>query len=499
MIAGIYHETHTFLDGRTYLRDFSIMRGSDILCAPDPNSPIGAAVLAGRRLGWTIVPVIDLRAMPGPTVDDEVVGFYWEAFTEAAQLEAAKGVEGIFLVLHGAMVSESVDDVEGELLERMRSLPVISNVPICGVLDLHANFTQRMADHSDGLIAYRMNPHVDAKAATEDAVFLLDRLMRTRGRPTTVWEHPPLMWPPTGTGTDFDPMRSLESQARRIENEDSDLIAVNVLGGFAFSEIPETGVSFTAITRGDPSRARDSLRRLGSVAVKQRRLGCPKDISIDEAMGKVARSERGPIVLAEPSDNIGAGAPGDGVALLRAMVEHKVKNSLVVINDPKAAAAVRQLRKGERTVVGIGGKGYSRGPGPLFLNVELVSTSDGKFALEDSNSHLASMAGSQFDMGPCAVVRHNGVIILLTSRKTPPFDLGQLRSQGIKVEMLSVIVVKAAVAHRRAYGPIAAAHYSVETPGPCTSNLSTLPYSKVARPIYPLDEIGEEIEGKASE
>jgi microcystin degradation protein MlrC len=86
-------------------------------------------------------------------------------------------------------------------------------------------------------------------------------------------------------------------------------------------------------------------------------------------------------------------------------------------------------------------------------------------------------------------VRHAGITLLLTSRKTPPFDLGQWRSQGIHPEQLRVIGVKAAVAHRRAYDAIAKASYTVDTPGPCSSNLRSLPFRRIRRPIYPLDEI----------
>jgi microcystin degradation protein MlrC len=91
-------------------------------------------------------------------------------------------------------------------------------------------------------------------------------------------------------------------------------------------------------------------------------------------------------------------------------------------------------------------------------------------------------------MGPSAVVRvGEGITVLLTSRKTPPFDLGQLRSQGIVPEELALIGVKAAVAHRRAYDPIAAKSYTVTTPGPCTSDLTRLPYRRIRRPVFPLD------------
>ena len=74
------------------------------------------------------------------------------------------------------------------------------------------------------------------------------------------------------------------------------------------------------------------------------------------------------------------------------------------------------------------------------------------------------------------------------SSETPPFDLGQWRSHGIEPTALSIIVVKAAVAHRRVYDPIAARMLWVDTPGPCTSNVRSLPYRKIVRPIFPLDE-----------
>ena len=85
-------------------------------------------------------------------------------------------------------------------------------------------------------------------------------------------------------------------------------------------------------------------------------------------------------------------------------------------------------------------------------------------------------------------LRHSGrLTILLTSRKTPPFDLGQWRSQGLEPKGFSVIGVKAAVAHRRAYDPIAATSFTVRTPGPCTSDPTALPYQRLRRPIFPLD------------
>ena len=486
LLAGIFHETHTFLGGRTPLSDFAERSGSQLLDAAGDGSPLAGALQVAKESGWEVLPLIDLRATPSATVDDEVIEHFCREFAERAAPELARGVDGIFLILHGAMVCESFPDVEGEILARIRRLPGADRLPIGGVFDLHANFSARMAELADCLVAYRENPHADACAAAMDAARLFDRLMRTGERPRTLWERPPLVWTPTGTGTASDPMRTLEAMARQAEAADPAILAINVVGGFSFADTPDTGVSFTAVTVGDEGQARTALEKLSQYAIAHREQGCPLDPPLESIMPKLAGHSAGPVLLVEPSDNIGGGAPGDGTAVLTALVAHGIQNAAVAINDPVAVAQLRGLRPGGRLTLPIGGRENAFTP-PISLDVEFVSSSDGRFQLEDAQSHLASMCGTHFDMGPSVVVRHRGILILLTTRKTPPFDLAQWRSQGITPESLFVIGIKAAVAHRRAYDPITKASYTVDTPGPCSSNLRSLPFRQIRRPVFPLD------------
>ncbi len=485
LVAGLFHETHSFLDGRTRLEDFTIREGKHMLGIAGDGSPLSGVLEVGQEEAWIIVPAVDMRAMPGPVVEDRAVEWFWSALKSA--LENSNGLDGIFIIMHGAMISESVDDVEGELLSRIRNLPGFAQTPLCVVLDLHANMTSRMVRHVDTLVAYRENPHTDARDAAMQAARLFARLMETGVRPETVWEHPSIMWPPTGTATADEPMRSLQGLARIIEQSNPEILVVNVFAGFAFADIREAGASFTATTVGEPEAARLELRRLCELAERNRESGNVIDPPLSRVLSNLSQHKQGPIVLVEPSDNIGAGAPGSGNSLLRGLLENSVANAVVVINDPKAVAMLRTERGGAFVTLDIGGQGSASYAEALTLDVELLSTSDGCFELEDNRSHLASMLGTHIDMGPCAVVRHKGIRILLTTRKTPPFDLGQLRSQGIEPEEVFAIGVKAAVAHRRAYDPIAKASYTVDTPGPCTSDLKSLPYQKIQRPIYPLD------------
>ena len=195
---------------------------------------------------------------------------------------------------------------------------------------------------------------------------------------------------------------------------------------------------------------------------------------------------KGPVLLVEPADNIGGGGPGDCTDVMRALLKYDVDGAGVVMADAAAVAVLQSVPVGGRITLSIGGKGSRLDPGPVTLEVELVSRSDGRFELEDKQSQIVVL-GRTIDMGPSAVVRHRGLTILLTSKRLAPMDLGQWRSQGIDPETLTMIGIKAAVGHRRAYEKIAAASYTVATRGPCTSDLARLPYKHIRRPVFLLD------------
>lgn len=490
LIAGLFHETHTFLAERTAWDSFSVRRGAELLTTRGDGSPLSGVLEIAAEHGWELIPAIDARATPSGLVDDSAFEQFWSELRDAAAVSLVQGLDGICLVLHGAMVTESVRDVEGELIRRLRALPHSNQVPIGGVLDLHGNISREFAEQTQAFVAYRNNPHTDACEAARDGARLLNRAMHSRQWPVTLFVATDVMWPPTGTGTDDDPMRTLEAISREIERTQPDIAAVNVFSGFAFADTPDTRVSFTAVTFGDVTKTRQILETLCAEAKKLCEQGNVVPPSLDSLVttikAEVARGET-PVIIVEPSDNIGGGAPGDHTAVLRMLIANGFEQSAVVINDADAVAEITQFPIGTIRRLTFGGRSDARFDSPFEAEIELLSISNGQFILEDRNSHLASMCGEHIDMGPCAVVRCGGVRVLLTSRKTPPFDLGQLRSQGIIPESLNVIGVKAAVAHRRAYDPIAQHSHTINTPGPCTSDLRLLPFEYVRRPVFPLD------------
>jgi microcystin degradation protein MlrC len=488
LIAGLQHETHTFVPDQTGLDKFHILRGNDIWQADGDASCLAGGLQAAKERGWQVLPAIAMVADPAGTVTDEVVEHWWQAFAATVAQNGAQPIDGIWLNLHGAMVSASFPDVEGELLRRIRGLPACAAVPLGGVLDLHGNFTAQMAQHSNAFVAYRKNPHTDGKEMAAWSARLLDDLIDSGKRATTVWERVPLILPPVETGTAVPPMSLLEARAREIEAAHPDILSVNVFGGFAYSDMPDAGVSFWAVTVGDVDEARRELKTLSKIAMQHKHHALPTGLSLDEALDRVQAHAEGPIVIVEPADNIGGGAPGDLTIVLQGLLQRGMQNAGVAVADAEAVRELWPLEREQRRRLMIGGKSGVIGAQPLDLEVEIISKSDGKFTLEDPHSHMA-VNGLHWDMGSTVVARSAGVTLLLTSVKMAPMDLAMWRSQGIDPEDFFVINVKAAVAHRQAYDPIAKASYFVNTAGPCANDVRVLPFTRLKRPVYPLDDV----------
>lgn len=485
LFAGLYHETHTFLADPTGIAAFKATAFNVGQEAIDNNlgngSPSDGFLSTARDRGWRVVPTIQMAAMPSGPVEDEAIQLFDDVFFEALEREA-ESLDGIFLVLHGAMVSQSSDDVEGDLLTSIRAVLERKglSIPVVAVLDLHANVSQAMVDNSTLLCAYRENPHTDARQTAVRAAELLGNLMdgtkaRQVHRPT------PYVLPPTGVGSMNEPMKSVLAAARRIESSDPDILCINVMAGYAYSDIPDCGFSLNCSTRGSLEKAAAYLDELVGVLEENLSAGYPTENTLSEALAKADALPpgKGPVLLIEPADNIGGGTPGDATDLLGPLLATGRKGIVAVINDPAAVADCIGAGLGRPVTLSIGAKTDDQHGLPIQFSGRVRNITDGKFELELKNSHLASMIGTSADMGPSAVVENEQAIILLTSKKTPPMDLGQVHSQGVRPEEAQYVVVKAAVSHKDAYDPIARASFYVDTAGLCTSNLNRLPYRKL--------------------
>jgi microcystin degradation protein MlrC len=280
-VAGIFHETHSFSGETTGFEGFEIHRAAEITARRGDASQIDGFLSVAEKHGWEVVPSVVYTGGASGTVDHEVFEKFWSEVKPVLEKALAQGLDAIHLSLHGAMVTSACDDPEGELMARIRNTPGAESLPIYCVGDLHATLTPRMGALSDCMIFYRECPHIDAFDSAVLTSELLARCLKTGVRPKHLVLVTPIVWPPTGTGTKDGPMRALEDAARRMEAEIPGVLAVNIVGGYAFSDVPNAGVAFSVITEGDVAAAQEGLRELAQIAWDMREDGIPPEHDLD--------------------------------------------------------------------------------------------------------------------------------------------------------------------------------------------------------------------------
>jgi microcystin degradation protein MlrC len=189
-------------------------------------------------------------------------------------------------------------------------------------------------------------------------------------------------------------------------------------------------------------------------------------------------------VIADYADNPGAGGYGDSTALLGALLEAGVNHACFgPMVDGETAQALHELKIGEKVTVSLGGKTDAAfGGGPLILDGELVSISDGHYVGDGP-----ILGGLHRSYGPSAVLRVDDIEILIVTIAKQILDLQQFKSFGIEPERKGVIALKSMQHFRAAFEPIAGQVVVCDSGALCTLHYERLPYRNVPRPIFPLD------------
>jgi microcystin degradation protein MlrC len=484
-VGGIVHETNTFAPQHTPLEAFSRSEGAGMIERwRGTHSSLGGALRGLDDAGCVAVPLLYATAMPSGLVTREAYAALLDGLLE--RLRAAAPLDGVLLVLHGAMVAEGQDDCEGEILQRVRAA---ASCPVVSVLDMHGSLTDAMVAAADGLVAFNQNPHVDTYERGLEAAVLLGRILDGSVTPTKALVRLPLLLNALATGTARLPLSAVHEQAD-IFRQDRRVLNVSIMGGFAYSDVCDAGVSILVTTDNDAALAQEMAQALAAVAWQHREAARDTGVSVQEAVRRAVAATAFPVVLADIGDNVGGGSPGDGTFLLRELLAAGAQDAVVVLADPQVVEQAAQAGIGAEISVSVGGKVDSWHGEPVSVRGVVELLSDGRFTT-GGKDHFANIYGTAVEMGRCARLRVGGVTLLLTERKTPPGDLAQLRSQGITPEAQKIIVVKSTIAFRGAYEPIAAQIIEVDTPGLCATSLQNFPYQKLCRPRFPLDDVDD--------
>ena len=479
-VGGFLHETNTFAPTKATYDDFvhgggwpAMARGADVLkVMRNINVGLAGFVEQAEANGWELVPTIACAASPSAHVTRDAFERIAKVMIDG--ISASRPLDAVYLDLHGAMVTEHLDDGEGEILARVRRV-IGKDLPLVVSLDLHANVTPRMVEHADALIAYRTYPHVDMADTGRAAADHLAMLLRTRQRMAKAFRQLPFLIPISWQCTSDQPCKIIY---QRLAAHQSDAVpALSFAPGFPAADFFDCGPSVFAYgrTQADADAAADEMAKLivSHESNFDGRIFTP-DEGVRYAMELAIRARK-PIVIADTQDNPGAGGDSDTTGMLRALVRNDATRAAIgVIYDPASAKAAHAAGVGATVTLALGGRSGIPGDAPYKETFIVENLSDGQFVATGPY-----YGGRDMDMGPSAALRIGDVRVVVSSHRAQLADQSMYRYVGIEPLEQSILVNKSSVHFRADFEPIAEKLIICAAPGAMPADTASLPWTRL--------------------
>jgi microcystin degradation protein MlrC len=477
-LATMGTETNTFASFPTGLDDF---RGkfweedSIANVVPSPwAAPAQQWLKHAKALGWDVVESLHAFAEPaGPTVRAA-----YETMRDRIldDLRNAGPIDAVLMFLHGAMVADGYDDCEADFLGRMREL-VGPGVRIGVELDLHAHIDHRLLEATDLIVFYKAYPHIDYAARADDLFELMRRTLAREIEPVMALFDCKVMglFPTTREG----PMPGFVEEMFAAEGRNG-ILSLSLNHGFPWADVPHAGAKMLAVADRDMAVAERAAEDFGGRFYAIREAACLPFVPLADAIAEASKPGDRPLLLADTSDQTGGGAPGDTTHMLRAMIEAGIRNAVYgPLWDPLAVGICFSVGVGSRLRLRIGGK-YEPHSGPaLDVDAEVLFLKRDAFQdqLEDE----------RVPIGDVAVIRAEGIDILLNTRRSGVFSPTMFTHHGIVLEGRQMIGLKNLYRHTDIFAPLVRGQLYVATPGACPPDWASIPFRRIPRPIWPLD------------
>jgi microcystin degradation protein MlrC len=467
------------------------IRGNQIVSESRSEASITLPDLPGfftemdRTGTWTPVPLRVAQAQPGGPVEES---FFKNFLSEIeAGLRAVLPVDAVFISAHGAALAEGTDDPDGDLFEVVRRV-VGSDIPIVAVFDLHANVSHKMIDNLSVFVGYLENPHTDIyERGVEAAKHMRECLAGARTAITMV--KVPLVPPQISLLTAKGPYADLIRYGQTKLG--GDILNVSVMAGFAYSDSPKNGLTAVVTARNANRKAAarlslDIAKRAWGMKERFKRAMMSLGDAVQLAVSVGRDRRRKPIILADVADNPGGGARGNTTYLLRALKSAGAQHVFFgVFNDAAVAAKAHELGEGAIFTASFNSQEHQEFSLPFDSEAKVIKLSDGRYV-----GRRGVLKNVSSDMGRSVLLDLGGIQLVVISNRCQCMDPRQFEMFGLDIAQARVVVVKSRGHFRGGFDEFFKPDqiYEVDCPGLTSPILANFTWSKLPRPVYPLDE-----------
>ena len=355
------------------------------------------------------VPLFHDRSVPGGPVTADTFASQRADFMTA--LRAALPLDGVLLLMHGAMYVPGIDDPEGEFIAQVREV-VGDEVIISAAFDLHGQMTQRIVDMLDAFAAYRTAPHIDVTDTLVRAATMLARALSEEARPVVCWQAIPILVSGEMSSTFVAPCDALYAALPAFDAVKG-VQDANLMIGYVWADSPRATAAAVVTATDRAAGEKVALEIASRYSAARDQLiydmeAAPLDKAVDTVTDKVA-------ILADSGDNPTAGGVGDRADVLATVQARGTRRVLFAgIADPVAYDAV----KSGAVAIQVGGSLGGGGP--------RVSVPVHGYRI----------------MGDIAILKSRGITILITRLRQPFHHFADFEALELDLNEFDLIVVK---------------------------------------------------------
>ena len=260
------------------------------------------------------------------------------------------------------------------------------------------------------------------------------------------------------------------------------VIDATVLFGFAWSDVPNLGMSAIAVTDNNPELAQQIVDDLSKLAYDKRDslIGISNkslyhlEDGVKVAIEK-AKSASKPIVLLDHADRT-----NDTTYVIAELLKQEAKNTAVpVIYDPESAEKCVEAGKGSVVELEVGASTGWRDGGKLKVKGEVLWAGEAKYLGTGPMT-----INREMDLGATGIVQVDGVWLQLVSRLHSLIDDDPIKQFDYDPSGFDIIVTKSKTHFRAVYEEIGEEIIIVDAPGQCPADLSHFDYKNVPKGLY---------------
>ncbi|MEM7383664.1 MAG: M81 family metallopeptidase [Verrucomicrobiota bacterium] len=412
------------------------------------------------------------KALPGGPIGNDDYLRLRRSLLDA--IEGLLPLDAVYLDLHGAMLADGRQDIEADLVTRVREL--VGNACLIGAsMDLHGNVSPALVEQVDLFSAYRTAPHEDEEATREKVCRLLVDTLKKGHRPDRIRVAVPVLLPGEKTSTQVEPGKGVYEALAHYDGEEG-ILDVSLWVGYVWADEPRATAS-VVVTGTDPDRAAviaTEVARRYWEARTDFAFGTTDGPMVDCLEAALKESET-PVLISDSGDNPTAGGAGNRNEALRVVATRGI------LRDGKKTALIAGLW--DPTSVEACFRGGEKGPVSLRIGNGIEKPAADPVRLE---GEVVRLIDEDPVGGRMAVFQSGGITAILTERRKPFHTLDEFRRLGIDPAEPDLIVVKMGYLVPELY-ELARASYLALTPGAVDQNITRLPFVHQQRPMFPFD------------